>query len=349
MISLYITHYLLYTGVEAKKAEVAKETEAAQSEADRVGAIKKECEDDLAVAIPLLQEAINALDTLKPADINEVKNFKTPPGGVVLTMEAVCVLLNVPKAKMKDPNDPTKKIDDWWTPSKKLLADPKFLSMLKEYDRDNISPKYMKIIRSKFINDPNFQPDVVKKASVAACGMCKWVRAMEGYDRVAKVVAPKKAALAEAEAKLEVTMAALQVQKDALQAVVDSLKELEDGLDKANKKKQDLSDEVELCGKKLERATTLIDGLGGEKTRWTDAAKRLSEQYTLLTGDVLVSSAVIAYLGPFTADLRDGQLTDWLLQCRDRGIPTSEKASLESTLGDPVKARQWHVDGLPTG
>jgi len=39
-------------------------------------AIKEECESDLAEAIPALEAAINALDTLKPADITEVKSMK---------------------------------------------------------------------------------------------------------------------------------------------------------------------------------------------------------------------------------------------------------------------------------
>ena len=30
------------------------------------------------------------------------------------------------------------------------------------------------------------------------------------------------------------------------------------------------------------------------------------------------------------------------------GIPCSEKPSLVRTLGNPVKIRQWQVDGLPT-
>ena len=38
--------------------------------------IKEECESDLAEAIPALEAAINALDTLKPADITEVKSMK---------------------------------------------------------------------------------------------------------------------------------------------------------------------------------------------------------------------------------------------------------------------------------
>jgi CheY-like chemotaxis protein len=41
----------------------------------------------LGVCQHLLGRAKDALDTLKPSDINEVKNFLKPPGGVVLTME----------------------------------------------------------------------------------------------------------------------------------------------------------------------------------------------------------------------------------------------------------------------
>jgi hypothetical protein len=42
------------------------------------------------------------------------------------------------------------------------------------------------------------------QVSKAAYGLCCWVRAMETYDRVAKVVGPKKEALKTAEAQLEV-------------------------------------------------------------------------------------------------------------------------------------------------
>jgi dynein heavy chain len=59
-----------------------------------------------------------------------------------------------------------------------------------------------------------------------------------------------------------------------------------------------------MCTKKLERAEALIGGLGGEKTRWTQAAKDLGVQYENLTGDVLISSGIVAYLGAFTAVFR---------------------------------------------
>ena len=38
----------------------------------------------------------------------------------------------------------------------------------------------------------------------------------------------------------------------------------------------------------------------------------------------------------------------WLDECTSLKIPCSPDASLANTLGDPVKERQWHIDGLPT-
>ena len=113
-------------------------------------------------------------------------------------------------------------------------------------------------------------------------------------------------------------------------------------------KKKQLEDDVDLCGKKLVRAESLIGGLGGEKSRWTESSKALGGVYERLTGDVLVSAGIMAYLGPFISKLRNKQIKQWLDECTSLKIPCSPDVSLANTLGDPVKERQWHIDGLPT-
>lgn len=59
-----------------------------------------------------------------------------------------------------------------------------------------------------------------------------------------------------------------------------------------------------MCSKKLERAEQLIGGLGGEKTRWSQTALELGLLYVNLTGDILISAGVVAYLGAFTSNYR---------------------------------------------
>lgn len=75
---------------------------------------------------------------LQPADITIVKSMKNPPSGVKIVMSAVCVMKDIKPDKINDPDKPGQKILDYWGPSKKLLGDMSFLSMLKEYDKDNI-------------------------------------------------------------------------------------------------------------------------------------------------------------------------------------------------------------------
>jgi len=59
---------------QVKKDEIVANTQAAAAQV-----LKAECEKDLAQAIPILEEAIGALNTLKPADITLVKSMKNPP------------------------------------------------------------------------------------------------------------------------------------------------------------------------------------------------------------------------------------------------------------------------------
>lgn len=69
------------------------------------------------------------------------------------------------------------------------------------------------------------------------------------------------------------------------------------------------------CEAKLIRAENLIGGLGGEKTRWKAESERLAVVYKNLTGDVLISSGMIAYLGAFTSVFRSDLTDEWVSLC----------------------------------
>lgn len=71
----------------------------------------------------------------------------------------------------------------------------------------------------RYVPNPEFDPGLVKNASTACEGLCKWVCALDIYDKVAKVVAPKKAKLAGAEADLAIQMEKLDTKRAQLQEV----------------------------------------------------------------------------------------------------------------------------------
>ena len=147
-------------------------------------------------------------------------------------------MMGVKPEKIKDPESYEKDQGLLGASKKHLLLDSKFLQKLKDYDKDNIDPKIVAKIRKSYLDKEEFTPERVKKASVAAMGLCKWVRAMEAYDRVAKVVAPKKAKLAASELELKDTMDKLNKKKAELKKVEDDLAELESALEQAIKRKR---------------------------------------------------------------------------------------------------------------
>ena len=72
---------------------------------------------------------------------------------------------------------------------------------------------------ARYISNPDFDPSLVKNASNACEGLCKWVRALDVYDRVIKIVAPKKLKLADAQAELATQMKMLNAKRKQLKDV----------------------------------------------------------------------------------------------------------------------------------
>uniref|UniRef100_A0A8C9TUG0 Dynein axonemal heavy chain 12 n=1 Tax=Scleropages formosus TaxID=113540 RepID=A0A8C9TUG0_SCLFO len=312
--------------VEAKSKVVRVDEEMATLKANEAQALKDECESDLAEAIPALEAALSALDTLKPSDVTIVKSMKNPPSGVKLVMAAVCVMKDIKPEKINDPAGTGQKILDYWGPSKKLLGDMNFLKDLREYDKDNIpvSEHVQCLIFMTSFHNHRFTVFPLQ------------------------VVAPKKANLAEAQQSLANTMQLLNQKRAELKEVEDRLAALQRTFEEKTQEKAQLEFQVELCANKLDRAEKLIGGLGGEKTRWSKAADDLQNTYDNLTGDVLISAGVIAYLGAFTAAFRFDCTRAWTKLCKVKNIPSSDDFSLSKTLGDPIKIRAWNIAGLPT-
>ena len=114
----------------------------------------------------------------------------------------------------------------------------------------------------------DFQPDVVGRVSSAAKSLCMWVRAMEVYGRIYRVVEPKKLRLANATAQLEEKQKSLADAKTKLKEVTDKIEELKRDYDKRLSQKEDLSCKAKMLELKLDRAAKLVSGLGGERERW---------------------------------------------------------------------------------
>ena len=83
------------------KDRVAVDEAAAQKIADEANAIKVDCEEQLAEAIPALKAAIDAVNCITKGDIAVLKGLMKPPPAVGLVCQVVCMMMSIePEIKM---------------------------------------------------------------------------------------------------------------------------------------------------------------------------------------------------------------------------------------------------------
>ncbi|TGZ67987.1 hypothetical protein CRM22_004505 [Opisthorchis felineus] len=297
-------------GEDQEQADIVrtrvKEDEAiAKQKAQETQAIADDAQRDLDEAVPALEAANKALDSLDKNDISEIRVFTKPPQLVQTVMEAVCLMLG-------------QKPD--WATAKSLLGDSNFLRRLVEYPKDEISDALLKKLK-KYIDNPDFVPEVVEKTSKA----CKSMSNAE-LDVVVQKLRQKQAELAAVERKIAILQSEFDVSV-------------------AEKKK--LEHRLALTTARLKRAAKLTTALADEQDRWSLSVDQFQAQIANIVGDVFVAAACVAYYGAFTADYRETLVSKWVTRCRELGIPVSEDPSLFNVLGDAFELRQWNTQGLP--
>ncbi|OAF70538.1 hypothetical protein A3Q56_01708 [Intoshia linei] len=306
---------------KANAAEKSKETQTIAEDAQR----------DLNEALPALESAVKALDSLDKNDISEIRVFQKPPELVQTVMEAVCLLLN---AKQD------------WASAKNVLGESNFLRRLYDYDKDSIPESILKKLK-KYIDNPKFTPEAVDRVSKAAKSLCMWVRAIDLYAHVFRTVEPKRKRLAEAEKENKIVQDALMVQQQKLSDVEDEITKLQQTYEDSVAEKHSLEKNMSLTQARIKRSGKLTMALADENEHWKCSIASIEIEIANVVGNVFLSAACIAYYGAFTSSYRELLATSWAERLKELEIPISDEASLISVMGTPFQIRQWNIEGLP--
>jgi dynein heavy chain, axonemal len=230
-----------------------------------------------------------------------------------------------------------------------MLGHPNLVNLLKNYDKNSLNDKVVKRVVKWFEGaDREEVLTEMKGVSSAGHGLLVWVIAMLKYYEVAKEVEPlriKVATMEKAQAQTEKELFELQVTLDALSKEIN---ELNQQFQEANQELDILQQDAALMTKRLNAASQLIDGLTGERTRWSADINNLEEQSKMLVGDCLLASSFLSYVGAFTTDYRKDLIYDkFLSDIHQRAIPLSNDFSLEKLLTTDATIQYWTSKGLP--
>ncbi|XP_064181287.1 dynein axonemal heavy chain 2 [Anguilla rostrata] len=229
-----------------------------------------------------------------------------------------------------------------------LPGESNFIKQLVNFDKDNISDRVLKKI-AHYCTQPDFHPEIIGRVSLAAKSLCMWVRAMEVYGRIFRVVEPKRARLHGAMSQLAEKQAALAASQAKLKEVGDKLDLLKRDYDEKLAQKEELRIKSEDMELKLDRAGKLVSGLAGERVRWEETVKGLEKDMGFLVGDCLLAAAFLSYMGPFLSSYREEMVISiWMKQFAELQVPCSPSFSFALFLSKPTTVRNWNIQGLPS-
>ncbi|CAG5116906.1 unnamed protein product, partial [Candidula unifasciata] len=304
---------------DEQQKSVAIKSERIKEEEIKCQALADVAQADLDEAMPALDEANKALESLNKRDMTEIKSYGRPPVLVEKVMEAVMILRG---------------------------SDQNFLKQLMNYDKDNITDRILRKIGG-YVAQSDFHPDIIGGVSAAAKSLCMWVRAMEMYGRIYRVVEPKRIKLNAALAVLAQKREALAEAKAKLAEVEAKLLELKLSYDEKLAQKEELRRKADLTELMLDRAQRLMSGLHSERVRWEEKVESLEENMGHLIGDVLIAAAFLSYLGPFLTTFRDEILLYWKKQIDKLKIPCAYRFNFCTFMTKPTQLREWNIQGLP--
>uniref|UniRef100_A0A670JUX8 Dynein axonemal heavy chain 9 n=1 Tax=Podarcis muralis TaxID=64176 RepID=A0A670JUX8_PODMU len=333
-------------GVETEK--VSKEKAIADDEEQKVALItqevqqkQKDCEEDLAKAEPALAAAQEALNTLNRNNLTELKSFGSPPSAVSNVTAAVMVLM-APGGKV--PKDRT-----WKAAKVAMTKVDSFLDSLIHFNKENIHENCLRALQP-YLQDPEFEPELVTSKSYAAAGLCSWVINIVHFHKVYCDVEPKRQALNKANAELAAAQEKLASIKAKIAHLNENLARLTAKFEKATAEKLKCQQEAEATAKTISLANRLVGGLASENVRWAESVKDFKQQESALCGDVLLITAFVSYLGYFSKkyrqDLMDSVWKPYLRQLKV-AIPLTPSLDPLLMLTDDADIAAWQNEGLP--
>jgi len=316
--------------VDDQTKRVTSDSEKIQKDEVELQQLTLDAQKELDDALPALQRAEDALNSLNKKDIAEIKAYSKPPELVELVLNAVMCIKKLPHGD--------------WNETKKVISDANFLQSLIAFDKESLNEALMSKL-SKFTSLAKFNPEEVGKQSGAAKSLCQWIRAMEMYGKILKVVAPKREKLRSNQEALEKKQQQLQEGSDKLRQYQEKLDELKVKYDTAVVRKDDLKSQSDSLQAKLEMAKTLVTAFSPDRLKWIEAIKQNEEVSANVPGDSILASAVLSYFGSVPSSRKPEILASIRSIVSKYGFQSRSNSYL-NILASDVEMMNWSSQGL---
>jgi dynein heavy chain len=228
-----------------------------------------------------------------------------------------------------------------------MMSAGDFKSSLQALDVDAISSNQIKLVKN-ILREMDVSVSRMQEISSAGAGLLTFVIAIVGYCIVAKLIAPKRAAVASLEKNLAISKHEISKLTKELKSLGEELFTLQSNFHTAKKEQLELKNMAEIMERRLIAADKLVSGLDSERVGWGNDLVLLKEQRVQLLGDCLLVSGFLSYTGAFNWELRNELIYKrWLIDLTQKRVPLSKNFKVEKILVTDVELSKWAQEGLP--
>ncbi|KAL1138869.1 hypothetical protein AAG570_008931 [Ranatra chinensis] len=322
---------------EAEKKKVQSQEIQSEIEKQKIQIAQKRefVMADLAQVEPAVIEAQQAVKEIKKQQLVEVRSMANPPAVVKLALESICLLLG-------------ESATDWKSIRAVVMRDNFINSIVNNFSTENISDEVREKMHTRYLSNPEYTFEKVNRASMACGPMVKWAVAQISYADMLKKVEPLREELrsleqqaGENQMKGEDTKALIAQLEKSIAAYKEEYAQL---IQEALAIKSDL----ENVQAKVDRSIALLKSLGIERERWEATSETFKSQMATIIGDVLLSSAYLAYAGYFDQHYRHNLLATWTEHLNAAGLLFRSDIALTEYLSNPDERLRWQANALPT-
>jgi dynein heavy chain 1, cytosolic len=264
----------------------------------------------------------------------ELKAMNNPPPAVKLGLESVCLLLG-------------QEATDWKT-IKAITVRENFISTIINFQTENITQSIKEKMKVRFIDNPDYDFVKVNNASQACGPLVKWAKAQILYAEMLHKVEPLKHELESLEEEAKKNKKKDEDLNRVISTLEKSITQYQQEYAELISQAQTIKSDLNSVQSKVERSVALLKSLSNEQTRWESSSESFKIQMSTIIGDVVLSSALMAYSGYYDQAMRNSLFNTWISHLQNANIKFKEDLARIEYLSNADERMSWTASSLPT-
>lgn len=319
---------------EKKKVQSHEIQAALRKQEEKIVEKRASVMKDLAQVEPAVIEAQQAVKSIKKQHLVEVRSMANPPPPVKLALESICLLLG------ESTSD--------WKAIRSVIIRENFINIIVNFHTDDITDDIRNKMKTRYLNNPEYNFEKVNRASLACGPMVKWAIAQINYADMLKQVEPLRNELKSLESEADENKQKAEEIDTIINQLEKSIAAYKEEYANLVSQAQAIKADLAAVQAKVDRSIALLKSLSSERQRWEATSETFKNQMATIAGDVLLASAFLSYAGYYDQQYRQNLFNNWCTHLQQANILFRSDLARTEYLSTADERLRWQANALPS-